>query len=617
MHNSFFINQFYSELSSVVQNVHNPNFTEISFDIPNEFEEPETFEKVFSSKEEHDNFIAEFKKVFELSNLGANITILPGRHADGFVLSVDGQNYIIDSVDSFKPLGSVYKEYLSSSLSQTQTNINLASNTLNRLSNAYRDILRTQERVSSEAQIVSSEKNANTGFRGILKRFGNIFSKNKSTFLPVNERLNSTQEPINVDLDNLINQLRQIRDNNSDGSSYSYANSEQEMSQLINSIIGPVQNGKPITFNSKSDMSFDDSKLLDWFFESLHVEIERLSKDAEQRQANLDKTSLHLQETYAKIRQLPIFGGSLVKSLNIPDISEVTSRPDVSCHFTQNRFRTMPQSVPHSKIHSVSSESELAMNDDEFKRLAREQSKKLTKDEKESVFIYKTAAFKQINAILKFMKKSGLSLEEAQHTPEFQEQIISIYSQLIKPCGPEDGLMGKYYNSTFLTKDYLRSPEALSDAFVHNIIPNLKSALNTVCTDRDLTVYRVTLNSRDSNLQDRTAITSTTLSLKFAKQFLRERRFESGDVNTDAIFMKIKIPRGSPVLIHSNEIITGREIDPENPFLDEQREVTIDPTLFDFSMTKQTAGKNTSYKIIQARPKVLNLDERTSKDLGK
>lgn len=615
MISSFFINQFYSKLRLIVQNVKNPHSTGISFDIPNEFEEPETFDKTFSSKEEHDNFIAEFEKIFELSDLGANITILPSGHRDEFAISVDGQNYTINSVDSFNPLESVYKGYLSDKLQQTETNINLASNTLNGLSKAYKNILRDQERVSSEAQIVSDERNANTGFRGIIRRLGNVFSKNKSTFLPVSSRLNSTQEPYNVDLGNLINTLRQIRDNNSDGSPYT--NSEQEMSNLINSIIGPVQNGRPITFDSKSDMSFDDSKLLDWFFESLHVEADRLSNDAKLRQANLRMTSSHLQETYTKIKQLPVLGGSSIKSLEVPDISEATAKPDISCHFTQNRLRTLPPVVPYGNIHTVSSEAELAMNDGEFKRLAAEQSRMLTKDEKESVFIYKTAAFRQINTILKFMKNSGLTLEEAQHTPEFQEQINGIYPQLTKPCGPEDGLMGEYYNNTFLSKDYLKSPDALSDAFVHNIIPNLKSALNKVRTDRDLTVYRVTLNSEDANLQDRTAIASTTLGLKFAKQFLSNRRFESSNMNADAVFMKIKIPKGSPILIHSNELLTGREINPENPFLDEQKEITIDPTLFNFLTTKETQGKNTTYRVIQATPKVLSLNERTSEDLEK
>lgn len=254
-----------------------------------------------------------------------------------------------------------------------------------------------------------------------------------------------------------------------------------------------------------------------------------------------------------------------------------------------------------------------------FKNLQLDQATLLTPDEKLALNLYKSQMYRAFNRVIRYQRETGVNNDE-----NIQRYINSSWEELKKQNE-------EYFNSDevrvarvrdsreqndltigeiFLDKypNGLPSKEEYKDLII-NYLPYVLSALNKVTLTEDIVVYRGTSGNRE--LTD-CALLSTSLDKDKAKEFIKAR---DKDGNQKGTLYKIIIPKGSPVIAYTTELISGKI--GNHPIRDDQREVLIDSNLYDFecidSIEEYDYRNPISHKTYIARPKVFDLEEAKQK----
>ena len=250
-----------------------------------------------------------------------------------------------------------------------------------------------------------------------------------------------------------------------------------------------------------------------------------------------------------------------------------------------------------------------------FKELQIEQSKKLTKEEKEALIRYKGQLYYAINKVLSSIRDTDGRIDEYEFEPYIEEgyaKLEEAYKSIT------NALVSSSSNSSSTKSDGEKlfgvsgfpTYERYKDV-VLSTMTILTGALKKVHLKEDLTVYRRVKRNDINELGN--AFLSTSISMNAALQFNRtESRKEK------EILYKIKLLKGSPIAFYSEELRTGK-INPDKPFSDDQGEVLIDAWNFDFHVGEvkeytnltliNTNGIDKSTKLyvaeVTAKPKVL------------
>ena len=263
-----------------------------------------------------------------------------------------------------------------------------------------------------------------------------------------------------------------------------------------------------------------------------------------------------------------------------------------------------------------------------FADIQREQNEKLTQDEKDAVIIYKSILYRPINKVISFLRENNLTLQEALTMPEIKEQIIEMiaekYDEYIKRKQQMEESPFR-----FLDRNRGKNPPSIERIFSKftngtptkhewtiltlNAIPILERALSKVTTKEDIVVYRGTTGI---SLEEDKRFISTSLSLYIARKFStnEERKKNPNGIPT---ICQIVIPKGSPLIIFSDDFYTDRYVEGQ-VFNDEQREIIIDPIHYQFKSKYIRCGANQhglatriNYEAIPLEPELTLEDKPT------
>ena len=108
---------------------------------------------------------------------------------------------------------------------------------------------------------------------------------------------------------------------------------------------------------------------------------------------------------------------------------------------------------------------------------------------------------------------------------------------------------------------------------VYEYLPLVEEAVKKCPLSDNFTLYRAVKTNDYSNLGNGFISTTTNIESTFA-YFERQGTEEQ-------ILYRINIPKGSPAIIFSTELLTG-ETDDKNPFIDGDKEILIDSQNYSF-----------------------------------
>ena len=252
---------------------------------------------------------------------------------------------------------------------------------------------------------------------------------------------------------------------------------------------------------------------------------------------------------------------------------------------------------------------------DVFKNLQLDQKTNLTNDEKIALNLYKTQMYRAFNRVIRYQRETGIEYDEnvqryidsswlelKKQNEEYFNSEDAKFARFIYRGGQNDLTIGEKFLNKY--PNSLPSKNEYSELIL-KYLPHILSALNKVTLTEDIVVYRGT--SGNSELTD-CALLSTSLDREQAKVFIDARY--KGDNRIGNLY-KILIPKGSPVIGFTTELLSGNL--GEHPMGDEQREILIDTSLFDFKsigyISESDGLKPISFETYIAKPKTFDLEE--------
>ena len=228
-------------------------------------------------------------------------------------------------------------------------------------------------------------------------------------------------------------------------------------------------------------------------------------------------------------------------------------------------------------------------NADIFKRLEKKQSELLTDDEIIALNLYKTQLYRAYNPIINFVRKNGLDESEIKVSEILDNFIKTAYNEMVATYkASQESPMAAFARAhqkrksfdemTIVDKIFSRYPDELPSyeqykELIYKYINPLLSSLKKVTLDEDIIVFR-----GDNSQYELAGITSTTIDKQMANSFIDNRNPDHDQVG---ILYRIKIPKGSPVICFTDELIYGKNSS-HSGFSDSQSEIIFDADLFDF-----------------------------------
>lgn len=228
-------------------------------------------------------------------------------------------------------------------------------------------------------------------------------------------------------------------------------------------------------------------------------------------------------------------------------------------------------------------------NADIFKRLERKQSELLTDDEIIALNLYKTQLYRAYNPIINFVRKNGLDESEIKVSEILDNFIKTAYNEMVATYkASQESPMAAFARAhqkrksfdemTIVDKIFSRYPDELPSyeqykELIYKYINPLLSSLKKVTLDEDIIVFR-----GDNGQCELTGITSTTIDKQMANSFIDNRNPDHDQIG---ILYRIKIPKGTPVICFTDELIYGKNSS-HSGFSDSQSEIIFDADLLDF-----------------------------------
>lgn len=262
-------------------------------------------------------------------------------------------------------------------------------------------------------------------------------------------------------------------------------------------------------------------------------------------------------------------------------------------------------------------------NKTEIDRINNEQNEQLTYDEKLAVNLYKSQLYRAFNNLIRYMKSNNFNLNQIIINDETTKIIRDSYEELYAQATSKPRTLDDIKSSTPNKK--LVADSFFSDNFnggvptldqYQNLIIRyyapLMSALSKVTLNEDMVVYR----GVSSGELDMTGIISTTLDPTVAPSFQKR------DVNSEQkAFIRIRLPKGSPVIMYTNNILEKFPKQYDDNLKESQKELAFNSELYEVVNYTQTEEpvKNSNgtitniiYFDVTLRPKVKALQQEES-----
>ena len=231
---------------------------------------------------------------------------------------------------------------------------------------------------------------------------------------------------------------------------------------------------------------------------------------------------------------------------------------------------------------------ELSPENKMFETLDKKQQELLTKKEIIAINLYKTQLYRAFNPIIDYLRKNDIESINNAPKEKIDEFIQEAYNELKNKYQTESPFdrMHRYNSKKELIAEkifqqYNDEMPTFNEysKLIYEYLDPLLSSLQKVVTDDDIIVYRGIVNDySNKNNTDIKNITSTTIDKEVASNFVLNR-----DINNrnSGIVYKIIIPKGTPVICFTNNIMKG---DNSFGFNDDQHEIMFDANLLDFKV---------------------------------
>ena len=262
-------------------------------------------------------------------------------------------------------------------------------------------------------------------------------------------------------------------------------------------------------------------------------------------------------------------------------------------------------------------------NKSEIDLVNKKQNELLTYDEKIAINLFKSQMYRAYNKIIRYMKNNGLRLDQLVINDEVIVLLKEAYDELYarkdnKPQTLFD--MGSFNPNRELVADNYFASNFYNgiptfDEYKDTVIryfPPLMSSLSKITLENDITVYR----GVSSGTLDLSGIISTTLDPSVTAMF-RDRIPDS----EQKAFIRIKLPKGSPVIIFTNNLLERFPKEYDDNLKESQKELAFDSELFELvdykQSTETTIDENGKHKDIicfdvTLRPKTQVLQQEES-----
>lgn len=503
------------------------------------------FEKTFDTQEEIDKFIYNLENALNISLLGINkIKIFPT-----FSGGIPDFYYYINN----KEVNRYDLAYI------LQTDISAYQN----------NICNTLEDISKKANhLISTALKYNDLKRNVKLTKENIKrAKDNSKLNPNNNKVK-----INTDVSlrsynmytldiKMVLELLKNKDYN-------------KIIELLDDLQNKILTGNySISFsNIYDDFSIEELLMLNEFIKILNKRISNIEETIKHNTEIVKAEFQELKNIIETINSKSIFKAhNLLEKTNIPD--EVVLE-DIKKEKRENFEPPTEQFLNQDK-------DEIDANNDLFKHLQEKQAETLNHDEKIALNLYKTQLYRAFNPIISYQRKTNIAYDE-----NIESYIYQAYLEMKKSyeesMDAPFNIFNKSNDKLIANKIFAQFPNSMPSYeqyknLIVTYLPHLIQALNKVTIDEDIVVYRGTNNPYN---EDFSIPLSTTLEKITAREFIDNRA--KNEQETGAYY-KITIPKGSPLIFYSHELLTG-ETNEKSPFPDEQQEVLIDGSLYEFEV---------------------------------
>ena len=420
---------------------------------------------------------------------------------------------------------------------------------------------------------------------------------------------NAERQTINFD-----EVLEMVKNNNTVGTV------EPQIVAALNKIINSAS--CDVELPSSAILGSDPSKLNDMIINydilkivegRLQSVVDKLSKAIQEQEAEYEK----IKGVISEIGKKSVLGITSTEKIgeviseNEVDFESQTEKPQVEVSEFSQKYYNNPfseKSIPGFRY-------DHEKNKEEINSINQKQNEQLSDDEKIAINLYKTQLYRAYNNILRYMKQNGLSTEQLVINEEVTSLIKEAYDELYarkddKPqslndldnSSPNRNLVADNYFATNFSNG-IPTFEQYQEMVINYFKP-LLSSLSKVTLEDDITVYRG-VNSGELDLS---GIISTSLSPDIASTF------EDRGANTNQkAFIRIRLPKGSPVIMYTNNLLERYPQEYDDNFKEPQKELAFNSELYEVAEYKQSQEtvtdqygntKNIVYFDVTLRPKV-------------
>ena len=241
------------------------------------------------------------------------------------------------------------------------------------------------------------------------------------------------------------------------------------------------------------------------------------------------------------------------------------------------------------------------------------QQRALSREEKNSLMIYKSFAYYVINQIISYIRNNNIDLSTIGNDENINAMLVNDYNSYV--TNMKNQMNSLRYNQPSLTivdelfpRNYIVPFEKYKAIILGSINP-LLSSLSKVTLNNDMVVYRCVYvplgqNFVGNNLGN--ALLSTTPSNQVVNDFLDQRK-NSINYPYNKVIYKIELPMGSNVIAYTDDVYLKNGTS-KIAFNESQKEILIDSNNFDFEFLEakpytERNGENITIVSVRAIPK--------------
>ena len=241
------------------------------------------------------------------------------------------------------------------------------------------------------------------------------------------------------------------------------------------------------------------------------------------------------------------------------------------------------------------------------------QQRNLSREEKNSLMLYKSFAYYVINQIISYIRNNNIDLSTIGNDENINNMLLNDYNTYVTSL--KNQMNSLRYNRQSITivdelfpDNYIVPFERYKSIILGSINP-LLSSLSKVTLNNDMVVYRCVYVPQGQNFISNNlgnALLSTTPSNEVVNKFLSQRK-SSINYPYNKVIYKIDLPVGSNIIAFTDDIYYKNGTS-KVAFNEAQKEILLDSNNFDFKFLDakpytEKNGENITIVSMKAIPK--------------